>query len=248
MSVKAVPPLTMREFPSRLRVMGKAGPLSSAGSAAGGTMKRSGRRHGAGRILLALAAAWIAAGGRGEASEPGKEGPSEGIKVHGHWTIEVRNPDGSLASAHEFQNALVTSTAGGDSLLSGLLSNYYSDPIWTVSLYGPNTTGPCRHDTASDMWPCRVTEPRSPFSGGEYSKNLVVDLPVAGPGGGRPAGTFGLSGSATAVHDGAITQVDTAWYVTARNHFGGLTMKALPSPIQVRAGQIIQVKVVVSFS
>src|SRR5262245_57695497 len=24
-------------------------------------------------------------------------GPQEGIKVHGHWVIEVRNPDGSLA-------------------------------------------------------------------------------------------------------------------------------------------------------
>ena len=33
-------------------------------------------------------------------------GMGEGIKVHGRWTIEVRNPDGSLASRHEFQNDL----------------------------------------------------------------------------------------------------------------------------------------------
>ena len=31
----------------------------------------------------------------------------EGIEVHGHWTIEVRNPDGSLDERYEFENALV---------------------------------------------------------------------------------------------------------------------------------------------
>ena len=32
----------------------------------------------------------------------------EGIEVHGHWTIEVRNPDGSLDERYEFENALTT--------------------------------------------------------------------------------------------------------------------------------------------
>ena len=31
----------------------------------------------------------------------------EGIKVHGHWTIDIRNPDGTLAQHHEFENALI---------------------------------------------------------------------------------------------------------------------------------------------
>jgi hypothetical protein len=199
------------------------------------------------RVVAVAAAAWLGPGTAG-ASEPGKSGPSEGIKVHGHWTIELKDPNGSLASTHEFENALIVSMNGGSALLSGLLANFYSDPIWTVSLYGPDTTGPCRHDTAPQMWPCRITEARSPFSGGEYSKNLVVGLPVVSSGGVRPAGTFELSGSATAVHDGPITLVDSAWYVAARNTFGSFTAKALPSPIQVRAGQIIQVKVVFSFS
>jgi hypothetical protein len=32
-------------------------------------------------------------------------GPQEGIKVHGHWVIEVRNPDGKVATRREFENA-----------------------------------------------------------------------------------------------------------------------------------------------
>src|SRR3954454_12548557 len=34
------------------------------------------------------------------------QGVSDGIKVHGHWTIDVKNADGSLASHNEFENAL----------------------------------------------------------------------------------------------------------------------------------------------
>ena len=34
------------------------------------------------------------------------KGTQEGIKVHGHWTIEVRNPDGKVVTHTEFENAL----------------------------------------------------------------------------------------------------------------------------------------------
>ena len=36
------------------------------------------------------------------------KGTQEGIKVHGHWTIEVRNPDGKVVTHTEFENVLVT--------------------------------------------------------------------------------------------------------------------------------------------
>src|SRR5262249_45924576 len=46
-------------------------------------------------------------------SEVAPPGASQGtIKVHGHWTIEVRNPNGTLAERREFENAY----AGGDFL------------------------------------------------------------------------------------------------------------------------------------
>lgn len=49
-----------------------------------------------------------------------ERGTREGIKVHGHWTIDIKNPDGSLASHHEFENALVQS---GQTALSSVLSH-----------------------------------------------------------------------------------------------------------------------------
>src|SRR5438034_4820551 len=36
----------------------------------------------------------------------------EGIQVHGHWTIEVREPDGTRVSYDEFDNALASPPVG----------------------------------------------------------------------------------------------------------------------------------------
>src|SRR6267378_4379919 len=36
-----------------------------------------------------------------------KGGQKEGITVHGHWTIDVRNPDGTLVTHREFENAYI---------------------------------------------------------------------------------------------------------------------------------------------
>ncbi len=59
---------------------------------------------------------------------PGERKPGgnhEGIQVHGHWVIEVKNPDGKVTARREFENSLVTTgnNAGGPMLvllLSGL--------------------------------------------------------------------------------------------------------------------------------
>lgn len=62
---------------------------------------------------------------QGESETVTEEKPSgdsrhEGIKVHGHWTIEVRNSDGTLATHREFENSLTQST--GSPLLANLLN------------------------------------------------------------------------------------------------------------------------------
>ena len=41
----------------------------------------------------------------------------EGITVHGNWTVEVRNPDGSLATRKQFTNYF-----DGQHIVAGLLS------------------------------------------------------------------------------------------------------------------------------
>jgi len=80
-----------------------------------------------------------------QAAAPGKpaaNGTHEGIKVHGHWTIEVRNPDGKLVTHREFENSLVV--GGGDNgsvFLAGLLRGTTTLGAWEVTL-ADNPTNP----------------------------------------------------------------------------------------------------------
>ena len=78
----------------------------------------------AGPGLRALRAEDIAAFHEVEnvAQSPGPTGPNgatEGIKIHGRWVIEVREPGGKLLSRHEFDNAL---TDDGADLLAQMFT------------------------------------------------------------------------------------------------------------------------------
>ncbi len=66
-------------------------------------------------LALGTACAWIS---------PSSDATSEGIKVHGHWTVTVTNPDGSVDTVHEFDNEI---TNLGKDLLIHLLN----DPNYT---------------------------------------------------------------------------------------------------------------------
>jgi len=77
----------------------------------------------------ASAAAKADSGPEAEA-KPQKSG-IEGVQIHGHWVIDVKNPDGKVAEHREFDNSLVTSNSAlqdstGDQLLAGLLSGALS--------------------------------------------------------------------------------------------------------------------------
>jgi hypothetical protein len=70
------------------------------------------------------------------------------IKVHGHWIIEVRNPDGSLATREEFENALTPGTNGGQLVIAGLLARESTPGRWWITLGKPFSssapaTSPC---------------------------------------------------------------------------------------------------------
>src|SRR5262249_24910018 len=58
-------------------------------------------------------------------------GHIEGIKVHGSWMIELRNPDGTVASTHKFENSLV---AGGSTFLVLVLAKQKSVQYWQIRL------------------------------------------------------------------------------------------------------------------
>ena len=72
-------------------------------------------------LALGTGCAWIS---------PSSETTSDGIQVHGHWTVTVTNPDGTLDAVHEFDNAL---TGYGARLLIRVLTGEWllkPDATW----------------------------------------------------------------------------------------------------------------------
>ena len=81
----------------------------------------------------------------GQAAEPAPEpAASNGIQVHGHWTVTVTNPDGTLDAVHEFDNELTLSGSGN---LAGLLANETPIQSWLIHI-STNLSG------TADMMTC----------------------------------------------------------------------------------------------
>jgi hypothetical protein len=219
-------------------------------------MTRMTRRLTAACAALTLAAVPLVAQERGNAN-------ATGIKVHGHWTIDVRKADGTLVSHHEFENAL-TSTGGLG--LAQLLARAYTAGGWGILLDG----GVCQGQLIGGV--CIIQEPSAPAGGGQDSSDLSVSVPAAGQ---ANAGLLVLKGSVTAQLAGQITTVRTrqsSCLPNASQTLGELTVSQCaaiaymgiiqgnphifdvtahtitPSPIAVDAGQFIQVTVVISFT
>jgi len=176
-------------------------------------------------------------------------GSGEGIKVHGHWTIDVRNPDGALASHRDFENSLQPS---GAAALVGSLSRTSVTGLWMVVLGGLSAPGPCNSTTT-----CYVLEPNETISGDSY--NLTVSAPTSGPNRGKIvlAGSVTVSGSATiavvetmmdvcamGVNATACTATQAGYITTLFTSFGFMPNMY----VTVVPGQLVQVTVVLSFS
>lgn len=116
--------------------------------------------------------------------------PQEGIKVHGHWTIEVREPDGTLASRREFDNALRPDS--GVATLLKILTRSDSVGLWQIRLSGQQ-----------DIF--LVESNASVTPGPDSFKTLTVTAPTSGPN----AGKVVLEGTATASVNNQITRVFT---------------------------------------
>ena len=127
---------------ARLSVIGTCAVLFMLGSAEAGFAQQTVSPKPVASALVAAPAAAHAvpklASEDEEPTKPAKAG-GEGIKVHGHWKIVVKNPDGTVASATEFENALVTAGAG-DQILSGLLTGQLTWGGMDIAIVG---TGMC---------------------------------------------------------------------------------------------------------
>lgn len=178
-------------------------------------------------------------------------GPQEGIKVHGHWTIVIKNPDGSVASHHDFENSLYH--GGGDFILAGVLSRNLSIGMWGVLLDGPSGAQPCFSSSLNAATGCMINEPNGPTL---VSPQIFSTLTIQRTGDLR--GLI-LSGSATSANGGQISMVGTHLLYcdasTLPSSCSGLfasprqvTAYALPAPLTLQPGQIAQVTVTITFS
>ena len=206
------------------------------------------RKHSVVRVCTA-ALALLLVGATLEAQAPAATSPGgPGIKVHGRWTIDVLNPDGSLASHHEFDNAL---TGGGRRVLALLLGRFYNDiDAWEVSLSG--THGLCVFSDGQPRSQCQLREYRG--TGATPMGMLTLNLPRGTDGG--LVGTMELIGVLQVAGSGTIEWVATHLdFCLVRSGSScssssgfGFTSHQLSAPINVAANQVVQVKVVISFS
>jgi len=207
-----------------------------------------------------------------EEKSPG-DGRHEGIKVHGHWTIEVRNSDGTVVTRHEFENSLAGGTTGGGQALAGFLGRLFSTSFWLVRLDGTGICGASSGASAAcvieeggggAIFPTEVW-PSYGFAA-PNSQNLTVGTSNTGT-------DLILSGSVTTLTAGQITGVDSfvlgcppsnppsnpagapcAGFKTGQAVFS-FTSRSLDGlngdpqgPISVASGQMIAVTVDISFS
>lgn len=174
------------------------------------------------------------------------DGSAEGIKVHGHWTIEVREPDGELVTRREFENAL-ESTA--PRTLAELLARVRSVGAWRVQIGTPvGGDPPC--SSLSGPTDCFLLETATPVGPHIFNTLSVTSS----------AGELILSGSAVASRGGQIRHVRTSNLVCDADTspsdcavpVSGRLVQAITHadipPVDVLEGQSVLVTVRISFS
>ena len=107
-------------------------------------------------LLLASLITLLAIGTAcGQAPEP-EPVASNGIHVHGHWTVTVTDPDGTVASVHKFDNALVD--VRGMSLLSGLLAGVTTVESHSIDVFRPMDAWACAESVKTTELPYNASD------------------------------------------------------------------------------------------
>lgn len=200
--------------------------------------------------VWALAFAVLATTALGAQMSNGAGGPQEGIKVRGQWTIDVKNPDGTLVKRHEFENALVDDAKVR---LSNYLGRTRTPGKWAILVFD----GLCAPSGGASTV-CVLLEPDATVGGTSYAEpNAWPNLVLAQATPGAPVLT--LRGTFTAAAGGTVRSVATTLGACAQTLApqncteaepegdGTFSSRTLPSPIPVQAGQIVQIAVTFSF-
>jgi len=205
------------------------------------------------RVAAAVAVAVLTAGAlslSAQAPAGATSGPGEKVAVRGHWKIDVRQPNGTLVTHREFDNAFLDS---GGIEITNILARRRVPASWSIELSAVNDR-PCGQPPAPGF-NCTIVEPDFVFlSGDGVFKNLTVD----------PTGLV-LRGTATASRvgkvDGVLTRMwtcnpntsaftcvfDSAFNGVGRESINFSVHSLLPG-IDVVAGQLIEVEVTYTFS
>jgi hypothetical protein len=178
-----------------------------------------------------------------------RDGSHEGIKVHGHWTIEVKNPDGTVVTHREFENSLYPSF--GASFLAQVLGRQITPGAWYLTLDG--SVPPCSSPVGGTR--CSIFETGFSITITSYVFQTLSSTVGA-------AGSLILSGTAVAGQNGTIDTVGShnfscALGVSLATCLSGtvtpltpytFTSATLSPAVNVSPGQTIAVTVNISFS
>jgi hypothetical protein len=164
---------------------------------------------------------------------PAPTGLGQGIQVHGWWTIDVRDPNGTIRSHTEFENALWSGQ--GDFALASFLSRSNSVGLWNVTA-----------DNAGSGAPYAYIQSYESAAGG----NLTVTLPsnpsqVVLHGSKQAVSAFTATRVVTGVQQCPIAAVSGTDCGTGYRAF--TTHDVVPG-IAVAEGQSVDLKIVFSFS
>jgi hypothetical protein len=210
-------------------------------------MIKSARKSAIVRLIATAALTSMCAVATAQAQQPAGSvgGPHQGIKLHGHWVIEVRNPDGTLSSRHEFDNSLISS---GKSLMAALFGKYAVER-WSIALRNLPGNSPCVGTDGTTPTACQITEPGIPARS-DLTTNLALAMPLGV--GAFPTGVVQLSGHAIVTNPAPTSffdQVLTTLSVRGPTNAIAATLTSHDLPrITVTPGQILNIVVSFSFS
>jgi hypothetical protein len=203
------------------------------------------------------------------AAEPKKKG--EGIQVHGHWTIEVKDPDGTVKTHREFENMLNANPTGlnGSQLLADLLMgsavsggfgiglNESLSPSGTQGyfLYSPTfssfaSQAPCGSTVNGVVYVCNATVADSPSAGGF---TLGGQYPNAPQGSITSVSTSVIVCTSAVISVASNQNIPTTVAPSGCTPFGVATYNfpftgtSLASPVSVAQGQTISASVAITF-
>jgi len=207
-----------------------------------------------------------------DGSETANDGSRQNIKMHGHWVIDVKNPDGTTTEHRDFDNSI---TANGAAYLIGLMAGYGVPSDYGIFLAANSSdsgTPPCvtpnggqpgcfivRSLTANPgSTTCQVTYCAVSLTY-TYNESLSTtsgnSMVLAGSFTAGQAGTIGYVGTEVGscpvniTQSSSLTTTSPSACTAQTGNFGINTLSAASiSSVAVASGQIVQVTVTISFS